>query len=103
MKKVFPLLLMLSSFVAFSQTTSTKGNDNTKRVLREITLTGAGYELGLQHGKLLKKEIAEIVIKWKENTTRALGKDASQVLKEFFQYAQFDEAIKKWTPDLYEE
>lgn len=100
MKKIFLLFLLLSSIISYSQISPTTAS---KRVLREITLTGSGYELGLQHGKLLKKEIAEIVSKWKDNTTKALGKDASLVLKEFFQYAQFDDAIKMWTPDLYEE
>lgn len=99
MKKVFLSFLMLSSFIAYSQTSTA----TSKRPLREITLTGSGYELGLQHGNLLKKEIAEIVSKWKANTTKALGKDAGLVLTEFFQYAQFDDAIKKWTPDLFEE
>lgn len=97
MKKILLLLLVLGSFVAFSQ------SSNGRKAIREITLTGSGYELGLQHGKLLKKEIAEIVTKWKENTKAQLGKDADLVLKEFFQYAKFDDAIKKWTPDLYEE
>lgn len=100
MQKVFLSFLLLSSFIAYSQTAPITTN---KRVLREITLTGSGYELGLQHGTLLKKEIAEIINKWKANTTKALGKDAGLVLKEFFQYAKFDDAIKKWTPDLYEE
>lgn len=97
MKKILLLLLLLGSSVAYSQ------SSNGRKAIREIALTGSGYELGLQHGKLLKKEIAEIVTKWKENTKAQLGKDADQVLKEFFQYAHFDDAIKKWTPDLYEE
>jgi predicted choloylglycine hydrolase len=73
------------------------------RELRELTLSSTGYELGLQHGRQLKKEIAEIVARWKENTARATGRDAEEVLDEFFQYAQFTDAIKQWTPDLYEE
>jgi hypothetical protein len=40
---------------------------------------------------------------WKENTSNQLGKDADNVLKEFFEYADFDDAIKKWTPKLYDE
>lgn len=99
MKKVLLSFLLLSSCIAYSQTSAA----TNKRVLREITLTGSGYELGLQHGTLLKKEIAEIINKWRANTTKALGKDAGLVLNDFFKYAQFDDAIKKWTPDLYEE
>ncbi|MEO7394343.1 MAG: C45 family peptidase [Chitinophagaceae bacterium] len=100
MKKIILFLLLLNSFITYSQPSIT---NNNKRIIREITLSGSGYELGFQHGKLLKNEIAEIVTKWKDNTTKSLGKDASLVLKEFFEYAQFDDAIKKWTPDLYEE
>ena len=100
MKKLLLSFMLLSSLIAYSQTSVTNPG---KRALREIILTGTGYELGLQHGKLLKKEIAEIVTKWKENTTKSMGKDANQVLKDFFNYAHFEDAIKKWTPDLYEE
>jgi hypothetical protein len=74
-----------------------------QRELREITVSGIGYERGLQHGKLLRTEIGEIIGKWKANTEAALGRDADLVLDEFFEYANFTEAIKKWTPDLYDE
>lgn len=74
-----------------------------QRVLREITLRGTGYELGLQHGKLLKDEISEIVARRKAFTAEELGRDADSVLAEFFRYARFDEAIKQHTPELYEE
>jgi L-aminopeptidase/D-esterase-like protein len=73
------------------------------RALREITVSGNGYERGLQHGKQLSKEIAEIIAKWKVNTAAALDRDADLVLAEFFEYADFAGAIQKWTPDLYDE
>ncbi|WP_235299579.1 C45 family autoproteolytic acyltransferase/hydolase [Portibacter marinus] len=73
------------------------------RQLNVIELRGSGYELGLQHGKKLKKEIDEIIGLWKENTSKALGKDASEVLDEFMEYANFEASIKKWTPELYAE
>lgn len=73
------------------------------RELKTVTFSGSGYELGLQHGKELKKEIGEIIEAWKKNTTSQLRKDADLVLKEFFEYAEFIESIKKWTPELYEE
>ncbi len=73
------------------------------RKLKEVTLSGSGYELGLQHGKLLKNEIAELVQKWKESTRSQLGRDPDEVLKEFMAYEKFTEIIKKYTPELYEE
>jgi isopenicillin-N N-acyltransferase like protein len=99
----FLVSVFFISLSADAQTSATNFSPITKRELREITLTGTGYELGLQHGKLLKKEIGEIVGKWKKNTSDMMGRDADTVLAEFFQYAQFTAAIKKWTPDLYEE
>ncbi|WP_191859856.1 C45 family autoproteolytic acyltransferase/hydolase [Hanstruepera ponticola] len=75
----------------------------TSRVLKEMTLTGTGYELGLQHGKMLKTEIGEIVTKWKANTTKYFKKDAELTLDDFYKQANYEAAIKKWTPDLYEE
>lgn len=71
--------------------------------MRDITLRGSGYELGLQHGKLLKDEISEIVARRKAFTAEELGRNADSVLSEFFEYARFDEAIKQHTPELYEE
>ncbi len=73
------------------------------RVLKEITVSGSGYERGFQHGEQLKTDIAEIIAKWKTNTTAALGRNADQVLAEFFEYADFTGAIKEWTPDLLKE
>ena len=76
---------------------------HSDRTLKTVTFQGAGYELGLQHGKELKTEIAAIIEAWKKNTATALGKDADEALEDFYQYAHFEEAIKQWTPDLYAE
>ncbi len=73
------------------------------RELKTFSFSGSGYELGLQHGKELKKEIGEIISAWKKNTSNSLGKDANLVLNAFFEYAEFDDAIKKLTPELYDE
>ncbi|WP_067037630.1 C45 family autoproteolytic acyltransferase/hydolase [Allomuricauda sp. CP2A] len=73
------------------------------RTLKVVEFTGSGHALGLQHGKALKSEIASLVRVWKENTSEVLQRDADEVLKEFFEYADFEEDIKKWTPDLYKE
>lgn len=96
MRKIYIIILLLVSLTAISQST-------VKREIREVTLSGSGYALGLQHGKMLKTEIGEIVKKMKQNTADNLKKDADQVLKEFFKYAQFTEAIEKYTPELYSE
>jgi predicted choloylglycine hydrolase len=97
MRNTFLFLLLIASFTVCSQAPI------SKREIREVKLEGSGYELGLQHGKLLKTEIAEIVKKMKKNTADILQKDADQVLKDFFAYSQFTDDIKKYTPELYEE
>ena len=97
MRKPYLFLLLILSVTLCSQAPI------AKREIREVTLSGSGYELGLQHGKLLKKEIDEIVKKMKQNTSNVLKKDAEEVLQEFFAYAQFTDAIQQYTPELYEE
>jgi len=78
------------------------GQPNTRELIK-VSFSGSGYELGFQHGKRLKNEIGAIIEAWKKNTEIQLGQNADIVLKDFFEYAEFNEAIKKWTPDLYEE
>jgi isopenicillin-N N-acyltransferase like protein len=93
MRNVFLLFLLMFSVTAFGQSSP------SKREIREVKLSGSGYELGLQHGRLLKTEIGEIVKKMKKN----IDKDPDQVIKQFMAYAQFTDDIKKYTPELYEE
>lgn len=95
MKQLLILFGVLVSMACYGQ--------QTDRELKTVTFSGSGYELGLQHGKALKKEIGEIIEAWKMNASSDLGKDADIVLKDFFEYSKFDKAIKKWTPELYDE
>lgn len=95
MKPLITVIGLLLSIGCFGQ--------ETTRALKTVTFSGSGYALGLQHGKALKKEIGEIILAWKKNTSAQLEKEADLVLKDFFAYADFDAAIKKWTPELYEE
>lgn len=95
MKPLIFLFALLTSVWSYGQPTI--------RELKTVTFSGSGYELGVQHGQELKKEIGEIIKAWKANTSDILGKDADLVLKDFFQYAGFNESIKKWTPELYDE
>ncbi len=95
MKQIIFLFGLLFSIGCFAQ--------QSGRDLKIVIFSGSGYELGMQHGKELKKEIGEIISAWKTNTSKSLGKDADLILQDFFEYADFNEAIKKWTPELYEE
>ncbi|RPA68606.1 hypothetical protein EF405_08475 [Cyclobacteriaceae bacterium YHN15] len=100
------ILLLACSSPTEKESTATEilaATEVPKRELRQVTFSGSGYELGFQHGQFFKKEIGEIVQKWKESTTSQLDRDSDEVLEEFFAYADFEGSIKKWTPDLYEE
>ena len=90
------LIIVLFIFVGCSK-------ENVSRELKMVSFSGTGYELGFQHGSELKNEIADVVEAWKMNVNRTLNKDANSVVSDFFEYASFDESIKKWTPDLFEE
>lgn len=94
------LILLFLGLLTFA---TCPGQQTSPRELKTVSFSGRGYELGLQHGRELKNEIAGIIRAWKENTSNTLGKDAEQVLEDFFAYADFDDAIKKWTPELYQE
>lgn len=97
MKLIATFLLVICFILSFSQ------SQYPNREIRIVKLSGRGYNLGLEHGKLLKKEIGEIVLRMKKNTADNLHQDADQVIREFNVYARFDETIKKYTPELFEE
>lgn len=75
---------------------------NTKNV-PVIELQGNGYQRGLQHGKLLKTEIAEVFKKWKIDLETKTKQNADTVIEHFYRNTNFEPAIKKWTPEIYEE
>ncbi|MFS0490278.1 C45 family autoproteolytic acyltransferase/hydolase [Leadbetterella byssophila] len=68
-----------------------------------IHLSGTPYERGVQHGKQLKPQIAEVFTKWKASLHQDSGKDASEVIKTFLESTRFLNSIQTWTPDIYEE
>ncbi|WP_242118321.1 C45 family autoproteolytic acyltransferase/hydolase [Aestuariivivens sediminicola] len=96
MKLLIKLLLGILVVTSCSQ-------DPKTRELKVVSFDGSGYELGLKHGTELKQEIGQVILAWKKNVKNQLNKDPNVVLNGFFEYANFDESIKKWTPDLYEE
>ena len=96
------LLLCVLSILILN-TSSHAPVDPPTRNVKILDLTGNGYERGYQHGKQLHSDIAEIIVLWKSNTSKALNKNAEEVLDQFFEYANFESAIKKYTPELLEE
>ncbi|PZR13805.1 MAG: hypothetical protein DI539_19265 [Flavobacterium psychrophilum] len=95
------ILILTICSNSFAQQPSVK-NDKTKKV-PVIELHGNGYQRGLQHGKLLKTEIAEEFVKWKIDIETNTKKNADTVIDDFYRSTNFEPAIKKWTPEIYEE
>ena len=98
---MYRFILLLIFF--FSTIELSAQSAQSERNIKEISLTGRGYDLGYQHGQALKTEIAEIVTKWKNNTHKQFQKDPNDILINFFEQTNFNETIEKWTPDLYAE
>ena len=73
------------------------------RELRLISLSGNGYQRGLQHGQRLKKEIAELIGRWKKDLEAGMRLPADRFIANFLGATHFIPSIKKYTPDIYEE
>jgi len=68
-----------------------------------IELKGDSYDRGLQHGTLLKKEIAAVFAKWKINIRNTTKKDPDSVLAAFRAATNFEPVTRKYTPGLLDE
>ena len=95
MKRTITLTLIIFTHFCYSQ--------QPPGSLRTATFDGEGYELGLQHGKHFKKEIGKLITAWKQDVAAFNKKDADLMIREFLEYGRFEEAIRKWTPELLEE
>ena len=96
---VFILTVLFSTMPGFCQNI----NATSDNKLTVLVLEGKPYERGYQHGKTLKKEILALVNLWKADIERTYRTDAEEFIKKFLQKTNFQKAIKKWTPELWEE
>jgi isopenicillin-N N-acyltransferase like protein len=102
----FTLSLSLSacySTVTKDKETATKEVISNNEDVPVIELNGNGYQRGLQHGKVLKTEIAEVFTKWKNSIQSDFKQNADSVIANFLKETNFEPAIKKWTPEIYDE
>ena len=104
--KKFGLAVCLSSLILlipgggfFSQTIPVTHQGN----LRVLTLQGTPYELGRQHGEALKQDIGALVGLWKEDIRKTYRVDPDAFIKKFLAGTDFENPIKKWTPQLWDE
>ncbi|HJQ24049.1 MAG TPA: C45 family peptidase [Blastocatellia bacterium] len=71
--------------------------------VRVIVLEGTPYNRGLMHGRALKKEINEVIRKWKAHVESDYKMAADLFIDRFLKETNFLPAIKRWTPDLLDE
>ncbi len=98
---IFTICLLTICADLFSQQPEIKVNN--KKNISVIELNGNGHERGLQHGKVLKTEIAEVFLKWKKFIQQQTNSNADTIINNFLKVTNFEPAIRKHTPELYEE
>lgn len=96
---LFPLLII--PLCILSAQISQKGEGSKKPHF--VELSGSGYDRGMQHGKALKAEIADILRRFKEDLKTSRKRDPDSLIAEFLHATDFIPAVKKWTPDLLDE
>lgn len=99
-----PILIILFYTIGINATAQQPKTtfENTKNV-PVIELKGNGYQRGLQHGKLLKTEIAEVFRKWKNNIQNDTKQNADTVITAFLKATSFEATIRKFTPEIFDE
>jgi len=103
--KLTALFVSLSFGIFLLPVGANASNTNTppNKAVPVIELSGNGYQRGLQHGRLLKSEIAEIILKWKQNIKAGTGTDADQFIKTFYASTNFEPISRKLTPEILNE
>lgn len=101
MTSIFTILMLTICMNSFAQQPEIKIG-NTKNV-PVIELQGNGRQRGLQHGKVLKTEIAAVFSKWKKSIQDDTKQNADTIITSFLIATNFEPAIRKHTPEIYEE
>ena len=71
--------------------------------IRVLELSGSPYERGVQHGRLLRAEIAQILALWKKDQGDFTQTDPELVVREFIAWSRHEKAIREWAPTLLDE
>ena len=71
--------------------------------LRYLELSGTPYERGLTHGRVLKKEINELLEIWKEDISNTNGMDADEFISLFLAGTDYRPAIERYAPEMLDE
>lgn len=71
--------------------------------LRYLELRGTPYERGFTHGKVLKKEIQEIIDLFKKDIAETTQEDPDEFIAKFLELTDYKSSVQKWTPELLQE
>lgn len=96
-------VLVISSLLIVCFGTVLTAQTSGEKSVPVIELSGKGYERGLQHGRVLKAEIASVFSKWKENVRRSTGRNPDTVLAAFRKAVNFEPITRKYIPDILDE
>jgi isopenicillin-N N-acyltransferase like protein len=102
------LIIILFPLIFISCETKSADSDNvildtTHTNLPILHLNGTAFENGVQHGKLLRKEINELIGLWKQDLEAKYQMPADTFIKVFLDSTNYISSIKKWTPELLDE
>ena len=106
MIKILIIALMFFMSISCGTKSSTVDNvglDTTNPALPILHLNGTTYENGYQHGKLLRKEINELVGLWKQDLEEKYKMPADTFINIFLDSTNYIPSIIKWTPKLLDE
>jgi len=82
-------------------------NNSELRVLQDslkvVKLSGTPYEIGFQHGSLLKEDIESLISLWKKDIEQNFKISSDEFVSRFINSTDYISAIKKWTPEILEE
>ncbi len=92
--------LLVSFCTAAAQATSAVRTDGRLKI---VELDGSSRERGVQHGRALKQEIAQVVALWQADLEKGAKQPADAFLKEFLGATNFLPAVERWTPGLLDE
>lgn len=71
--------------------------------LRYLELRGTPYERGLTHGKVLKKEIQDVIELFKKDIQKNTGMDPDIFIAKFLELTDYKASVQKWVPETMEE
>ena len=73
---------------------------NSNRPLKVIDLEGDAYEIGYRHGSMLKDEINEVIIRWKDLLEEEYGISPDVAIGKFFAETSYIHYVNKYAREL---